>query len=112
MSVGPLGGIAGSIAGSPLAQTKGSETERSQQDAGTQQRRVETARRAEAAAGIGQTDGQDHETDERDADGRRLWEAPAKPEEPETAPKDGAAGRQPHGKDASGQSGNLLDLSG
>ena len=70
MSVGPLGGVAGSVAGSPLAQTKGSEPNGPSKTP-VQQRRVETDRRAEAAAGIGETDGEDHETDERDADGRR-----------------------------------------
>ena len=41
MSVGPLGGWAGSIAGTPLAQTKGSEVERTQQDLANQQHQVQ-----------------------------------------------------------------------
>ena len=32
--------------------------------------------KAELAAGIGQADGDNHQTAERDADGRRLWEFP------------------------------------
>ena len=57
------------------------------------------------------TDGEDHEAAERDADGRRIWEdtrrkqgedSPGTPAEPET----------PRGKDTTGQSGTLLDLSG
>ena len=36
-------------------------------------------KQAELAAGVGQTE-QDQESSERDADGRRLWEAPAKAE--------------------------------
>ena len=80
MSVGPMGGVAGSVAGSPLAQTKGSEPERAQQEAVAQQRRAESDQKADSAAGIGETDGEDHETAERDADGRRPWEPP--PEEP------------------------------
>jgi hypothetical protein len=111
MSVGPFGGIAGSAAGAPLAQTKGSEVERLQQDAGAQQRRVQGQLKAETAAGIGQADGEDHQTDERDADGRRLWERPAqKPGDPPA--DDSAAAERLQCKDPTGQSGNLLDLSG
>jgi len=116
MSVGPLGGLAGSVAGSPFAQKHGSEVERAAQDRGAQQRKVATDQKAEAAAGIGEADGQDHETAERDADGRRLWEEPPELEEDEfdTDQDASSAGspRQPKSKDASGQSGNLLDLSG
>ena len=32
--------------------------------------------KASDASGIGSTDGEEHQTEERDADGRRLWEAP------------------------------------
>ncbi len=110
MSVGPLGGIGGSIAGSPLAQTKGSDVERAEQDVASQQRSVRADQKAENAAGIGEADGEDHETAERDADGRRLWEeAPA----PSTDKSDNSdPGKQAQSKDASGQSGNLLDLTG
>ncbi len=112
MSVGPTGGIAGSLAGSPLAQTKGAETERAGQDATAQQRRTESDQKAEAAAGIGETDGEDHETADRDADGRRLWQGPSGKQEAETEADD-AEQRPPRlSKDASGQSGNLLDLNG
>ena len=119
MSVGPLGGIAGSLAGSPLAQTKGSEIERASQDAGAQQRKNVNELKAEAAAGIGETDGEDHETADRDADGRRLWEeTPQSDDEAadtgDTADQDpSTAAETAHpSKDATGQSGNLLDLSG
>ena len=56
MSLGPLGGVAGSAAGSPLAQTKTSDVERAQQDTGSQQRRVQSDQKAENASGIGETD--------------------------------------------------------
>jgi len=108
MSIGPLGGIIGSAAGSPLAQTQGSEPERAQQDAAAGQRRTHSDKKAEAAAGIGETDGDDHETEDRDADGRRLWE-PTAHENVDTS-EDAAASRP--SKDATGESGNLLDLSG
>ena len=111
MSMGPLGGVAGSGVGSPLAQTTGSDVERAQQDVGNQQRRVSSDQKAENAAGIGETDGEDHETAERDADGRRLWEEPAKAagDESEEQPD---AEKQRQSKDATGLSGNLLDLTG
>ena len=115
MSIGPLGGLIGSVAGSPLAQTKGSELERAQRDMAAQDRQVRGESKAEAAAGIGETDGQDHETGERDADGRRLWERPAAPNDAETPPDDAsspAAAAPPRVKDPSGQSGSQLDLSG
>ena len=112
MSIGPMGGIAGSVAGSPLAQIKGSDTERAQQDSVAQQRRVDSDSKAEAASGIGETDGDDHETAERDADGRSSWEAKAKAEEDPLKLGEESCSEEPQSKDASGQSGNLLDLSG
>jgi len=111
MSVGPLGGIAGSVAGTPLAQTKGSEIERAQQDLKNQQRRVQNNLRAENAAGIGEADGEDHETAERDADGRRSWEeSPGQPDSRQPGAESDAARQR--AKDAAGKTGNLLDLSG
>jgi hypothetical protein len=109
MSVGPLPAVAANAAGAPLAQTKGSEIERSQQAAAQSDRRASNDLRAEMAAGIGEADGEDHETAERDANGRRLWEIPAgnKPPAPEETPE---TARQ--SKDASGQRGTLLDLTG
>lgn len=112
MSVGPMGGIAASAAGSPLAQTKGSESQRAQQDAGSQQRRIESDKKAESAAGIGETNGEDHQTEQRDADGRRLWEHSGEEKAEETAEADAGPPQQQRSKDASGESGNLLDLSG
>lgn len=112
MSVGPAGGIVGSAAGSPLAQSQGAEPERARQDAVAQQRRIESDQKADSAAGIGETDGEDHETSERDADGRRLWEQPPEAENADDAQQDSGAPPQRVSKDATGQSGNLLDLSG
>jgi len=111
MSVGPMGAVPGSVAGSPLAQTSGSETERARHDAGAQQRRIQSDQKAESAAGIGETDGEDHETADRDADGRRPWEAPPEPGAAETSDPNAPAD-PPRNKDPSGESGNLLDLTG
>ena len=107
-SVGPLGGVNVSAAGVPLAQTKGSDAERASQDIGAQHRNAVYEQKAEAAAGIGEADGEDHETNERDADGRRPWEFPPKKQNPGNDP----AERPAHSRDASGDSGNLIDLTG
>jgi len=110
MSVGALGGLVGSAAGAPLSQTSGSETERAQRETATQSREASAAERAERAAGIGTTE-QDQETNERDADGRRLWEAPAEGQKDAAAAEPvGPAVRQ--SKDPTGQCGNNLDLTG
>jgi hypothetical protein len=112
MSIGSLGGVIGSAAGAPLSQTSGSETERAKESA-SQSRQVDANEKAERAAGIGQTE-QDQESSERDADGRRFWETPAKPGESQgeqnESSKAGAASRQ--SKDATGNSGTKLDLTG
>ncbi len=72
MSVGPLG-MVGSSAGSPLAQSQGSDVNRAQQDTASQSRQTQMSEKAEHASGVGQTE-QDEEATDRDADGRRPWE--------------------------------------
>ncbi len=110
MSMGPLG-IAGSAAGSPLAQTKGSDVDRARQDAAGQQRKIDTDRKAEDAAGIAAAD-EDQGASERDADGRRLWEqAPeAADDESDADGNPTSAGRK--SKDPTGESGTKIDLTG
>ena len=76
MSIGPLSSIAGSVAGTSLAQTRGSEIDRAQQESTARELRSQSELKAEMAAGVGQADGDNHQTAERDADGRRLWEFP------------------------------------
>ena len=109
MSMGPVGGVVGSAAGTSLSQTAGSETERAK-DSLNQQRQVDANQKAELATGIGQTE-QDEESSERDADGRRLWEAPAKPGKDQPKAEDDAA-QSRQSKDPTGQSGTKLDLTG
>ncbi len=107
MSIGPLNPLAAGAAGTPFAQSAGSETDRAKTDGAKQDRQTQMEREAEAAAGVGETDGEDHETAERDADGRRIWEDTTQ------SPKDESEETEmPRGKDASGQAGNLLDLCG
>ena len=110
MNMGALGGVVGSAAGAPLSQTAGSETERAQKDSVAQHRQVDGSEKAERAAGIGQTE-QDQESSERDADGRRLWEAPVKSGS-DTQSADGSETDFRQSKDATGQSGTQLDLTG
>lgn len=108
MSIGPLGFIGG-VAGSPLAQSKGSELERTQHDVAGQERQTEVGRQADTAAGIGAADGEEHQTGDRDADGRRLWEAPlGKKAGADEGPS--RVGESPRPIDPSGQSGGQLDL--
>jgi hypothetical protein len=111
MSTGPLGFI-GSAAGTSMAQAKGSEVGRAQQEATNQARKVESTQKADDAAGIGQTD-QDQEASDRDADGRRIWEVGPDGKrrlKPPLPPSEEDLLRQ--SKDATGQTGRQLDLSG
>jgi hypothetical protein len=109
MSIGFLSSIGGSVAGTSLAQLRGADVDRAQQESSARELRVESDQKAEQAAGIGQTDGDDHQTDERDADGRQLWQFS---HHRTSAEADGSPPRETCGKDPSGQSGNMLDLSG
>jgi hypothetical protein len=113
MSIGPLGGVIGSAAGTSLSQAAGSETERTQKESLASQRLVEGEQRAENAAGIGHTE-QDQESSERDEDGRRLWEAPVKTKgkTSDSAASEDAGGQSKQSKDPTGQSGTKLDMTG
>ena len=108
MSIGSVPGLIGSAAGAPLAQSKGSEIERAQQDAGSQYRKAESAEKADKASGIGQTS-EDQEASERDADGRRIWETEEQRKKHEEEEAIRAARKS---KDVTGLSGNQVDLSG
>jgi hypothetical protein len=127
MSIGPMGFFSviaatspqTSALAAPLAQTQGSDVDLAAHDMAEQARETDTDTKAENAAGVGQTDGEEHSSNDRDADGRRLWERP-----PETADdaigdeesgeaSEGSASEMKHpSKDASGESGNQLDLMG
>ena len=109
MNIGASIGTLGSAAGAPLSQTAGAESERAQKETSVQQRRADSQSQSERAAGVGETT-QDQETNERDADGRRLWEAASKKEGGEAAEVQNEISRQ--AKDPSGMSGNSLDLTG
>lgn len=107
MNLGSVG-IAGSVAGSPLAQTRGTEADRAAHESTNHTRQTNADKQAASAAGIGTTE-QDEQTSDRDADGRRPWEIP-----PTTDDRSGS--RQgpstPQAKDPSGDRGTRLDVSG
>jgi len=101
--------MAGSVAGSPLAQAMGTDADKTAQDASNQARTTQTDQHAENAAGIGETE-EDSETSDRDADGRKPWERiQGKPADDasQTPP-----GESVQSKDPTGQTGTQLDLSG
>jgi len=105
-------GMIGSLAGGQLAQTAGSETDRTQQETAAQARTTKTNEKADLADGIGQTT-EDAETSDRDADGRRLWE-PSDATDDQQPDDDSAYPDQqtPRAKDPDGKRGANLDLSG
>ena len=107
--MGPMG-MMGSAAGSPLSQAKGTDSDRAQQDTSNEARQVQSERNAENASGIGETE-EDEQTSERDADGRRLWEKPTSEGEPDSTTSEEPA-EAPRSRDATGQRGTHLDLSG
>lgn len=98
-----------SAAGTQLAQVKGADVERVQQDAGVQQRHAESQLKAENAAGVDAADGEDHLAEDRDADGRRLWEEQAAAKHGQAATE---ATERRLSRDPTGEAGNQLDLSG
>lgn len=111
MSIGSLG-IVGGVAGSPLTQAKGN-VERARESVAAREQRVESDTKAEDAAGIGRTDGENHETTDRDADGRRLYEAPPeRPRADDSAATDAATNAAPQACDPTGAAGSQLDLTG
>src|SRR4051812_25892960 len=111
MSVGSLS-FAGIGAGTPLSQAKGSDSDRIEQETSAAQNKFHSELKAEEAAGIGQTDGEDHETEDRDADGRRLWEVAPKKADEVAADENSANSEEHHVRDPHGELGNSLDLTG
>lgn len=109
MSIGLTGGVLAGAAGAPLAQSSGAETERTQKDAAVRERLSDAQSQSERASGIGTTD-EDQQTDERDADGRRLWEQQQQRKKAATDGNDAEPRRVV--KDPTGVSGNALDLTG
>ena len=110
MSVGPLG-MAGSIVGG-LPQIRSAEAGRAEKQSADQARLTKSDQKAEAAEGVGET-AQDEKASDRDADGRRLWEAmPEQKTDSGELPEEAHTPEAPQSKDPTGASGGQLDLSG
>lgn len=112
MSIGIIGGVAGS----QVSQVK-SDADRVRAASDAQARAVDSQQQAEDAAGIGKTDGKNHETHDRDADGRRFWEPPPEPKDELSLEANGvesntAGTSTPNPVDLTGESGGQLDLTG
>jgi hypothetical protein len=111
MSIGSFG-FAGIGAATPLVQSKGADADRTVQETTAQKAEANSDLQAERAAGVGQTDGNDHEIEQREADGRLPWKLPVRNKNlsaSDSAPKKVPL---PSSRDASGQCGNMLDLTG
>lgn len=110
MNVGPMG-MAGSIAGG-LPQIRSAEAGRAEKQSADQARKTASDQKAEAAAGVGET-AQDEKASDRDADGRRLWEAiPEHESAQDEATEEPEPQETPRSKDPTGSSGGQLDLNG
>ena len=109
MSIGSLG-VIGSLASTSVALAKGTDVEKVQRESTDQARQTDGEKKAESAAGIGETS-EDAQASERDADGRRMWERPEADAEP-TAEEPAAAEAPPISKDPTGERGGVLDISG
>ena len=110
MSVGPMG-MASSVAGG-LPQIRSADAGRAEKQSADQARQTKSDQQAEAAAGVGETT-QDEKASDRDADGRRLWEAmPEQAAEADEAVGEAKTQEAPQSKDPTGTSGGQLDLSG
>lgn len=112
MNLAAATGVPASAAGIALAQTSGSDIDRAKANTAAQQRSFSSEMLAEKAAGIGETDGEDHAIDDRDADGRQAWDpgsgaaahSALRPSEPEPDAR--------QGRDPTGDSGGELDITG
>jgi hypothetical protein len=111
MSIGSLG-FAGIGAATPLPQAKGSDADRSVQETAAQKSEQQSDAKAESAAGIGETDGDDHKIEEREGDGRMPWQTPASGNVSDLKGDESNGAPLPSSRDATGQCGNVLDLTG
>lgn len=115
MSVGPSLGIIGSVASAPITQRTASSDAASITTA-RQHAEITNDTAAAEAAGIGKTDGEEHQTNERDADGRLAYESREKQKQADADQQNADPSQpteEPHlSKDLTGDSGGSLDLVG
>jgi hypothetical protein len=103
--------IASTAAATQLAQSRGSETDRVQQEGAVHERALESTAEAEAAEGIGTTN-EEQAASDRDADGRRPWEIGPQDNLDDSPNPAGDSASFHRAKDPTGQAGSQLDLSG
>jgi hypothetical protein len=99
--------FAGIGAGTPLPQSKGADNDRATLEATAQKTKARSDLAAELAAGVGETDGNSHEIEEREADGRLPWEATKQNPTNSSQEKLSASGQ-----DLTGRCGNIVDVTG
>jgi hypothetical protein len=109
MSIGSLG-VIGSVTAGQLQQTRSADADKGAQDVRDHGNQADSAQKAEDAAGIGKTN-EDEGADDRDADGRRLWERLQKDGDKPDSPSEETA-TPPLSMDPTGQAGANLDLTG
>jgi hypothetical protein len=105
-------GIPASAAGISLAQVSGSDIDRAKTITSAQQRTSESETRAEKAAGIGETDGEDHMIEDRDADGRQAWDPGSGIAAPPPSTHESPESEMRQGRDPSGNAGSGIDITG
>jgi hypothetical protein len=93
MNIESISSVSASAAGAPLAQGSGASVERAAHVTAARRSQLDSARRADGAAGISETDAADIKTDDREADGRQPWQPPsARSPEQKAIPSNGPAG--------------------
>ncbi len=111
MSVGPTG-FFGTVAALPPSPPSASDADHVAQESSAQAGQLANDERAENAQGIGATDGEEHATAERDADGRRLFEKPLGRRAKQAVAPEPPPSETHQSKDPTGESGQSLDLTG
>jgi len=109
MSVGPSLNILASVAGTPLAQTNGSEIDRTRRQTDAFKIQLHQESKADSAAEVAASDGEGTSVTERDADGRQAWEVPVRTIKFKSTT---SQSRRPMAYDPANDSGTELDLTG
>jgi hypothetical protein len=109
MNAASISGILASAAGAPLAQTKGSEIDRRRLETDRSRAAVESERRVDTAAGVAEADGEQNRVGDDGAGDRPGWEHS---KSAKRRSKQASAAAEPTSRDATGQSGNEIDLCG
>ncbi len=112
MQIGSLAGLAASLAGQSLAERRNAEGNQAADNAAST-RQTANQERAEASAGIGATDTQDQQPNDRDADGRQVLSRLPREDDEDQPDQDSEQQNQPplrQSVDPDRKCGNSLDL--